>query len=761
MNFTNISIKNPINKMNGYFEFDYKHPASKQRVRRKVEATSLQAELLKNLLETVINQNMDFEAAVSFVRTNNFYSSSAAYFEDKIQELYFKYHDANEIPYALERDEAKNNLLDSRFPLSDYKANFCFLGKAGVGKSTLIKKMSPFWGKELSFPFTDTSRTSTFPSDYCFVPKSHNFKFLAILTPPTVIDLNIDECINRAINKLLEYKVHKTTKQSIIDEVIISFTSDPKQSFDIRYSLGKYIKTTSPVYSDPSNNNLISFWNHLYDSFVAIAENVMLSTKERDDDDISFYQLKYSDAIKQADNDNPIFASYLNTCELIKKQMVKTQTELIHNLEFNDSITNVEYDLNDEEVPYFSCNIKDINDETFYIFIRAFTAKKSSEFGHSLFNIVDHLRIELPLNKTILLPQANFSFVVQDTIGIAHANDGNGGFENSTHLRMEGVDSVILVDDARMNGDNNMSSILSHLLARIAPSKIHFAFTFFDDLTKSDFDEDDSLDEQRMAYLITTETNTIRSIVKDESKLKILLDTLNNNSFFMSKLMENDFNSINHLLETVILQKIRLMNNFQLFKPDPNKPFIIYDYKKLPILYYHAIEAYTKQQYNIYELSPPHYKTTEALTNRLAHGITFFSGARILRPVDDLYDLLIQTMSDYIENPDHINFAAKSDADEKHFLGILKTKITEAMRLSLNAKFFRGNMLNEWKHLYNLSGTGCDKIRRHGIMKAEKTIAPGIDAYLNSTVKEHLIDILEKDFKSSIEFVEHQLELDT
>ena len=118
-------------------------------------------------------------------------------------------------------------------------------------------------------------------------------------------------------------------------------------------------------------------------------------------------------------------------------------------------------------------------------------------------------------------------------------------------------------------------------------------------------------------------------------------------------------------------------------------------------------------------------------------------------------------MSDYIENPDHINFAAKSDADEKHFLGILKTKITEAMRLSLNAKFLRGNMLNEWKHLYNLSGTGCDKIRRHGIMKAEKTIAPGIDAYLNSTVKEHLIDILEKDFKSSIEFVEHQLELDT
>ena len=72
MNFTNISIKNPINKMNGYFEFDYKHPASKQRVRRKVEATSLQAELLKNLLETVINQNMDFEAAVSFVNKNGF-----------------------------------------------------------------------------------------------------------------------------------------------------------------------------------------------------------------------------------------------------------------------------------------------------------------------------------------------------------------------------------------------------------------------------------------------------------------------------------------------------------------------------------------------------------------------------------------------------------------------------------------------------------------------------------------------------------------
>lgn len=760
METLDISIKNPIDKMNGYFEFDYKHPASKQRVRRKIEATSYQAAILKDLLEKAINMKLDLDSAITLIRTNNFYSPSSSYLEDKIQELYFKYFDTTSTHTALERDEAKNTLLDSHFPLSDYKANFCFLGKAGVGKSTIIKKMSYFWNnKEVSFPFTDTSRTSTFPADYCFVPKTTGFKFIATFSPESIIDLSICECMDRAMNKLLELMVNKSSDTEWIDEVMNSFTSDPAQSFDIRYSLGRYIKTTSPAYGKSFNVDLITFWNKLFNCFIAIAKSVT-GTEYAQHDDVSFYQLKYSDSIKQADKNDPIYAEYRSAFDVIKEQILAVQTDLMLDLKVNDAIFNIEFDMSDEIVPYFSCNIKYMDGEAFYKFIRAFTTKKSSEFGHSVFNIVSHLRIELPLNDRIMLPQSGFSFVVQDTIGIAHDNDGNGGFENSTHLRMEDVDSVVLIDDSRMNGDNNMSVILSHLLARIAPYKIYFAFTFFDELSKADFDEDDDLDEQRILYLITTETNTIRSVVKDEGKSKILLGKLNaKNSFFMKKLMGDDFDSINQLIDLLIRQKMRLLNSYQLFKPKPTEPFVIYDYKKLPLLYQQAIEAYAKQQRNIYEVSPPHYKTTEALTNRLSRGITYFSGARTLRPVDDLYNLLIQALSEYIDNPVRINFTAVTDTDTEIFLGMLKTTITENLRKTLNDKFCSGDILNEWQKLYCLTGTGCDKVRRNGIISTENTIAQGLDVYLNSSVKEHIINSIEEAFVTSIQLIEKKLEL--
>lgn len=252
----------------------------------------------------------------------------------------------------------------------------------------------------------------------------------------------------------------------------------------------------------------------------------------------------------------------------------------------------------------------------------------------------------------------------------------------------------------------------------------------------------------------------MKCAVKDEGKSKILLGKLNSkNSFFMKRLMEDDFDSINQLIDLLIRQKMRLLNSYQLFKPEPTEPFVIYDYKKLPLLYQQAIEAYAKQQRNIYEVSPPHYKTTEALTNRLSRGITYFSGARTLRPVDDLYNLLIQALSEYIDNPARINFTAVTDTDTEIFLGMLKTTITENLRKTLNDKFCSGDICKEWQKLYCLTGTGCDKVRRNGIISTENTIAQGLDEYLNSSVKEHIINSIEETFVTSIQLIEKKLEL--
>ena len=122
--------------------------------------------------------------------------------------------------------------------------------------------------------------------------------------------------------------------------------------------------------------------------------------------------------------------------------------------------------------------------------------------------------------------------------------------------------------------------------------------------------------------------------------------------------------------------------------------------------------------------------------------------------------MIIQSLSEFIDKPAKLNFDAADSKDTEVILGQLKTLITESIRVSLNAKFFSKSSIIEWKKLYYLSGIGCDKIRRSGIIKTESDIAPGLDEYLNSTVNEHIIDVIEESFITSIKKLEHHLELD-
>ena len=214
-----------VPNMPGYYEFDYKNPQTNQRVRRKIETEQYEAQLLKDLLEMVLTNNLCEEATIELIRTNIFYSLYSEFLEDAIRIVYYNYI-KNEDASIIEIESMRDTLLTTVHPLSDYKANYCFLGKAGVGKSTIIRKMSPYWNNEaIPFPFTDTSRTTTFQADYCFVPKISDYKFIVILNPKFITELHINECIERAINKMIEIKLHSEEQEDDIDEVFNAFVT--------------------------------------------------------------------------------------------------------------------------------------------------------------------------------------------------------------------------------------------------------------------------------------------------------------------------------------------------------------------------------------------------------------------------------------------------------------------------------------------------------------------------------------------------------
>lgn len=745
-----------VPNMPGYFEFDYKNAKTNQRVRRKIESEQYEAHLLRDLLEIVLNNNLCEEAAIELIRTNTFYSLYSDFLEEAIRIVYFNYIN-NEDASIIEIESMRDRLLTTVHPLSEYKANYCFLGKAGVGKSTIIRKMSPYWNNEaIPFPFTDTSRTTTFQADYCFVPKTRDYKFVVILNPKFITELHINECIERAINKMIELKLHSEEQPSDIDDVFNAFVTDPTQTFDIRYSLGRYIKTTSPAYNKSEHQELIRFWNNLYFQFRDIIGYLKIMPSDKNHDAL-YYKLKYSDAIKGASDDEGIRKAYEYVLQLINERMDVVKKSIICDLRNNPIVYDFNEDITDSYIPYISCTLDTVTTEDFYKFIQVFTTKHFSYFGKSLFNTVNHLRIELPLNPAIELPRKDFSFVVQDTIGIAHSNESNGGFENSTSLRTDNVDAVVLIDDSRLNGDNNITAILQHLAARMDINRISFAFTFFDDLKKADFDEEDDIDEQRRVYLRSTEANAIRNTITDPVQIATLTRKLETkDTVFMSNLMSaNDYSSVQELVNSLIGRNLRSDSKYDIFKKDPARQILVYDYRKLPLLYGKAVETFTKQQNNIYYVNPPHFKTTEALTNRLSRGISSFHGARLLTPVDDLYNAIIVALSSYIEVPMSINFEAKDDV-KSAVISEIKAKITEKLRGSIKNKFFSSKVSSTWKKLYMESGTGSDLRRRNGIISTEMEIAPDIEKYLSSTLQEHIIDTIEAAFTSTLEEFEKE-----
>lgn len=751
-----------LENLSGYYEFDYKNPLANQRIRRKIKATTYQGELLKELLEHVLDNSLDEDDTYQLIKTNETFAPYSNYLMESISLVYFGY--LNNQSYNLyETELLRNKLLDSLFSLRNYNANYCFLGKAGVGKSTIIRKLSPFCENEdLPFPFTDTSRTTTFPADYCFVPRNKGFKFLVVLKPAKEIELNIIDCIERAINKMMDQKTKNTdNSNTAMDEVFSAFTTDPSQSFDIRYSLGRYIKTTSPAYAKEENQETIRFWHNLYYQFRDLIGVLNISSDESDSES-ALYKQRISDALKCSNSSNSIFDIYSYILELINQRIISVRNKLIGEIENLSIIKELNTKFDDEDIPYISCNITEIKSEEFSKFIQIFTTKGSTFFGRSLFNIVSHLRIELPLNQNIHpSKREDFSFVVQDTIGIAHSNDNGGGFENSTALRTDDLDALVLVDDSRLNGDTNISSILEHLVARMNPERFIFAFNFFELLNKADFDCEDDLTEQRINYLRSTQENTISNVLKNSVHVKTLINKLStSDTVFMQGLMNiHDYTSINRLLDSLINITYRYNSEYSLYKKDPKKKAVVYDYRKLPLLYASAVDSFYSLQNKIYMMNPPHFKTTEALTLRLSMGIRSFNGARLLTPVDDLYNQIITTFSNFIDQPEEINFNSANKDITDLVVNELKGLISEKLRNTVNNKFFSQKFLEVWNRLYQYYGPGSDYKRRSGIITTEGEIAPNINSYLNSTVKYHIIDSIEDAINESITYIEEKYKI--
>lgn len=747
----------PVANSPNEMEFDYIHPITNKRVRRKLKITSSHAEMVCKLLNTILENNQTLDEIQRTLFEDPLYMDSANLFINACRTLYYDYNVDQE--YFDYESEISKELHVKFIDVPDI--NISFLGKAGVGKSSIIRKMSIFSDTNINFPFVDTSRTSTYSAEYCFTSEKHYYQFAVAFMSEVSINNRLEECIERAIYKSISVSAKETNiNDSPEDDIIFAFYTDPAQLFDIRLCLGKHIKISSKNYSLDKNRVTVDRWKYIAESCMNIAQNV-IGSNTISESDISFYQEKFSDYIKSEET-NEIQENYNKLVDYIKNQLANERANIIAAIEDNPCIRDLEHD---SEI--LSCKIIEFNSEFFKDFISVFTSKKIECFGNSLLPIICKMRIELPYNSKISEVVRAKKIRCYDTVGIAHTTETKGGFEKSTQLKLENIDAIIIADDSRLNMSNDTGVIIKHISARVDYRKIYFALTFFDEFTKEQFDPDEDINEQKIDYLQTIQKEKINEYLEESDYSKSLVGRVQKNAiFYLSGLKYsntetfiNGYNELNQMLNQIRIDVEISRSKKRVCKINPSLPIVKYDYKKLSILYSIAYNEFNKLQEDIYFNNPPHFKTTEALTRRLKDKETYFYGARILKPVDNLYDALITQLNDFITTPLSINLTGENTDDVDLVIGELKSFITDKVSTLVNQRFFTKEMIDTWERLWRDGNSGVDYRRRRGIINAETIIAPTIEAYLKPNSSNHLVDELEILFSGCILEFEKKLEI--
>jgi hypothetical protein len=183
-----------------------------------------------------------------------------------------------------------------------------------------------------------------------------------------------------------------------------------------------------------------------------------------------------------------------------------------------------------------------------------------------------------------------------------------------------------------------------------------------------------------------------------------------------------------------------------------------YDYKKLALIFFKDIYSkYFYKERDIYEKNPPDHKDTENLIKRLMNVETCFYSSAKLTPADDFYSIIIDSLNQFIMNPERIHFKQINKNHKDKLLEKLKELIFEEIRKIVVYEFVNPVTKQRWKDLYTISGIGSDYYRRKGILTALAEIIPDTDSYLYFNDKDNWIDKLETAFSTSIARLEKMI----
>lgn len=623
------------------------------------------------------------------------------------------------------------------------------LGQCGYGKSTIIKALSNY-GEEVDFPVIDTSRTTSYTTHYIFKrDAASGFRFSVDFKDEEKIFNLVSDGVYRAVDKIFNSLEDNDDKYKTRDKAMHEFVNDPNLLFKIEYILGKYYKTEQTEKRE-SKEEQTKFWDGIFERIYSCCKAFYFGDYKVDEELGSglFKKNLKDEFIRNEDSIDMLDEITLDLVEKLRNKLLEICKE-----QEEKNLGSIEID--GDSIVGFKVDNYDVQNISDYIV--PFASTDSKYFTKIVTPLVERMVIEVPYNSKIESGYKNKVICMTDTVGFEHSKtEDSKSLEGSTDYKYNAFDIIAVVDKATGSMSGTTENILNELYNNANKSKIMILYTFYDEFSKKDFEDD----EDKKIYLLNLQNTTIRKL-DDESLSTKFAEELSqkNRTLFLANLLIPDKKS--ECMDNVLFnleQRFEGLYDFKKFDVIDNKKSLIdFNYSKLVLVFNKARETYINQQYDIYMGDYPHYKTTEALTNRLSNGGTYFIGStKTLKPIDDFCSTMMSDIDKFIKNPRSINFEIK-DTIQNHQQKVLdwfKEEVSSEIK-TISKEYFVDMRRSSWRELYMYYGTGSDYKRRQGIMMELNEILPPLITE-NNTFADKWIERIERIFEEVLHKMKNQ-----
>ena len=613
-----------------------------------------------------------------------------ATFDQRIVDIFFYKLEGGEIDFLALRDGVIE-LPSSK--LSDYRRAL-FLGTTGAGKTTLLRQIMGTDPDSERFPSTSTSKTTVHETEV--VLQEGPFRAVVTFFPMEDVREHLKECVSAAV--LAAYRNESEGEQ------MRRLLMHVNQRFRFNYVLGNGPVKSISDFDDDNNddseaedgdvqkrtNEVLSLALVSVQGIVKrFGQSLRAELDATDEKDQRVIDESFEEELDNRTRDDEVFQQIVDTVmDEIEERFAMLPDGKLQKSKVGWPLT---------------WTWQTANRAEFISSISRFASNYSPLFGTLLTPLVNGVRVSGPFYPA--WTTAKPKLVLLDGEGLGHTPRSMSTISTALSKRIDMVDAVILVDNAKQAMLAAPVAAMKELVSSGNSAKLIFAFTHFDSLIADNLPNPTA----RTQHVLESAENVLSAIGEDLGPFaeRALRARLTTSRVFLAHLDQKlDIESKDGKRTASQLGKLLEMIDGIVERPKPIDSRPVYDRMSLVVPVERAAESFHNGWRSRLGLpakqgmEKEHWTRIKALSRRFAMGYDEYD---TLRPVTDLRQQLRQRLYVLLQNPVSWNGPEPTDDDKQRIFDAIAEDLNRRL-LDLALRRVKSERLAEWRSAYDESG---------------------------------------------------------